>query len=69
MIPVSHAACQDWQSLLRNAISDPNILCQRLALQTAESSAIALACQNFPLRVPEPYLERIEIGNPRDPLL
>jgi len=69
MIPVSHAACQDWQSLLRTAISDPTVLCQRLALPAAESSAITLACQNFPLRVPEPYLERIETGNPQDPLL
>ncbi len=77
MIPVSHAACQaqnlpeaeDWQSILRSAISDPTVLCQRLALPTEQSDAIAQACRAFPLRVPEPYLQRIPPGNPQDPLL
>lgn len=77
MIPVSDAACQDhheppaedWQSLLQTAISDPATLCQRLLLSPDQAEAIQRACQSFPLRVPEPYLQRIEVGNPLDPLL
>ncbi len=78
MIPVSDAACQvqtthehddDWQSLLRSAISDPAVLCQRLSLSVDQSDAIFQACRDFPLRVPEPYLQRIESSNPTDPLL
>lgn len=69
MIPVSHAACQDWQSLLRDAISDPTALCQRLSLPAESASAIAQACATFPLRVPEPYLQRMQLGDPTDPLL
>lgn len=76
MIPVSPVACQDaatteirWQSILQQAVTDPAELCRRLALTPGDSAAIALACQRFPLRVPEPYLRRIEPGNPHDPLL
>lgn len=77
MIPVSPAACQvqntqdaeDWQSILQSAISDPIVLCQRLSLPAEQSDAITQACRTFPLRVPEPYLQRIERGNPQDPLL
>ncbi len=78
MIPVSDAACQvqtthehddDWQFILRTAISDPAVLCQRLSLSVDQSEAILQACRDFPLRVPEPYLQRIESRNPQDPLL
>lgn len=76
MIPVSVAACQEqepqqpsWQHLLRTAISDPELLCQRLALTPEDAESIHLTCRGFPLRVPEPYLQRIEVGNPQDPLL
>ena len=77
MIPVSTTACQDqnkcdpedWQSVLRAAINDPVTLCQRLSLPPEQANAIAQACCAFPLRVPEPYLQRIQPGNPQDPLL
>jgi EF-P beta-lysylation protein EpmB len=76
MIPVSTSACQDqrqtepgWQSILQHAVSDPMELCRRLALPLADQEAITAACQLFPLRVPEPYLARIEMGNASDPLL
>jgi EF-P beta-lysylation protein EpmB len=76
MIPVSSIACQgllatepSWQSVLQNAITDPAQLCQLLELPLTDQQAIIAACQSFPMRVPEPYLRRIERGNPRDPLL
>lgn len=76
MIPVSMIACQDqshaevsWQSILQHAVRDPFELCRRLALAPNDQAAIQAACQTFPLRVPESYLARMEMGNPRDPLL
>ncbi len=76
MIPVSAIVCQDisqpepdWQSLLQEAITDPQALCHYLELPESEHGALQDACSSFPLRVPRPYLSRIEKGNPRDPLL
>lgn len=76
MIPVSTITCQDqdqlepsWQSILQNAVNDPAELCRRLALSPIDQEAIEAACQLFPLRVPKPYLARMEVGNARDPLL
>jgi EF-P beta-lysylation protein EpmB len=76
MIPVSTIACQaqsqdesSWQSMLQNAITDPAELCRRLSLPFEDQQAIVAACQIFPLRVPEPYLARMEVSNANDPLL
>lgn len=53
-----------WKSALRNIITDPKILCQRLNLPDD------LISQNsFPLRVTESFLARMKKGNPQDPLL
>lgn len=57
-----------WQQHMKQAIRDPNSLAKHLNLP------IETICQNqsqsdFPLFVPLPYLSRIEIGNPQDPLL
>lgn len=76
MIPVSAIACQDitppehsWQTILRQAITDPAELCERLSIPFDDRQAINEACQQFTLRVPEPYLRRIQPGNAQDPLL
>jgi EF-P beta-lysylation protein EpmB len=76
MIPVSPATWQSdddepdsWQNQLRHAITDPATLCQHLQLPLKDQAVIELACQQFPLRVPFPYLSRIKPGNARDPLL
>ena len=76
MIPVSLLECQDttpatpsWQTLLQQAVRDPAQLCQRLGLNTVDSEHLVAVCQQFPLRVPEPYLSRIRPGDPHDPLL
>lgn len=76
MIPVSAIACQDtcapevtWQTILQQAVTDPVELCERLAIRPEDRPSLLAACEQFALRVPEPYLARIEPGNPRDPLL
>ena len=61
-------ACQinsDWQSILARAVCDPAKLCRRLGLST---EGVDLNT-DFPMQVPEPFLSRIEPGNPTDPLL
>ncbi len=60
---------QSWQQTLSQVIRDPVELFQRLELDPALLADAYQACQDFPLRVPQPYLDRIEKGNPHDPLL
>lgn len=76
MIPVSSDTWQSdtlheapWQTLLREVITDVDELCDRLAIPANRRQTILEACHAFPLRVPLPYLQRMEIGNPDDPLL
>ena len=71
MIHGSSAAVESvsWQNLLAQSITDPRILLSRLDLDPAMLDSAHAASADFPLRVPEPYLSRMQRGNPRDPLL
>ena len=60
---------QAWQKILAAAVTNPQALCRRLGLPDALADAMAPGHRFFPIRVPEPYLQRIEPGNPDDPLL
>ena len=65
MIPLTDASWQGrpWQWLLANAVSDTSELVSLLGLP------LQAVASPFPVRVPLPYLARIERGNPADPLL
>ena len=63
----SNGLCQEWQSLLRDNITDTAELCTILQLPLSIVSSEAVAIQ--PLNVTRDYLSRIESGNPTDPLL
>ncbi len=65
MIPLKPVSWQreTWQWHLANAVSDPAELATALGIDVANIDT------GFPLRVPLPYLARIESGNPKDPLL
>ncbi len=58
-----------WKKQLSSLVSDPVELCKLLELNGQDTSNLKQVCQQFPLRVPMPYLERMEKGNLRDPLL
>jgi len=58
-----------WQQLLSHTIDDPTELIRALDLPDELIGPAQAAAQGFPLRVPVPYLRRIEPGNPDDPLL
>ena len=58
-----------WQEELAASIRDPETLWQLLELDPKLLDAAYLAANDFPMRVPQPYLERIRKGDINDPLL
>lgn len=58
-----------WQQQLTEAITDPVVLCEILQLDKSIIANVQAAIAQFPLRVPQSFLSRIEKGNPNDPLL
>lgn len=60
---------QDWQSQLQGMIRDPEQLWQRLQLDPADRPDISAAIDQFPLRVTEAFVAKMQPGNWDDPLL
>lgn len=61
---------RSWQQLLSESVTTPEQLLRRLDLDPGQWLAGAERGHRlFPVRVPEPYLNRMARGNPRDPLL
>lgn len=58
-----------WQTELANAIREPAELLEYLNLSHSLLEGAVEASQTFALRVPRGYCQRIEKGNPNDPLL
>lgn len=61
---------RSWQQLLSESITSPDVLLERLGLSPERWLAGARAGHAlFPVRVPEPFLNRMRKADPRDPLL
>lgn len=58
-----------WRHSLAGAIRDPEVLFQRLRLAGRDADKLRAACGEFPLLVPESYVERMRVGDAGDPLL
>lgn len=58
-----------WQHLLSHTINSPKALLQRLELSESYLDGAIAGANEFPLKVPEPYLAKIKKGDPQDPLL
>ncbi len=58
---------QEWQSLLKSAIRSPHELLTLLDLQ--ELLPQVDSATEFAMRVPQPFWQRMQPGNPQDPLL
>lgn len=71
MIPQSNAAVifADWQQELANAISDPAELLRRLGLEQQLVTLDAALLKQFPLRVTQSYLNKMQFADAADPLL
>ncbi len=59
----------DWQSELRNVITSRSELLEILGLSTGDVGCSSGACEDFPLKVPRSFVQRMRPGDPRDPLL
>ena len=58
-----------WQTAMTNAVTRPEILLDLLSLDTALLAPAQKAAKLFGLRVPHSFIQRMEKGNPQDPLL
>lgn len=58
-----------WQESLASAIRDPDELCDILGLPDSFREPARKASKSFPLIVPRSFVQRMEFGNPADPLL
>ncbi len=69
--PVENRSTHHWQRELACAVRTRSALLQRLQLPEASGSpgAADAAAADFPVLVPESYLQRMQPGNPLDPLL
>ncbi|OOF85351.1 EF-P beta-lysylation protein EpmB [Rodentibacter ratti] len=59
---------QNWLTILKNAISDPQVLLKTLDLPEKNFEQALNARKLFALRVPQPFIAKMEKGNPNDPL-
>ncbi|SEG49335.1 EF-P beta-lysylation protein EpmB [Vibrio hangzhouensis] len=60
---------QNWLKQLSNAISDPHELLAQLQIDATPWENGLKARRLFPMRVPQSFVDRMEKGNPFDPLL
>lgn len=60
---------QNWLKQLANAISDPSELLSLLEIDPIPWQKGFAARELFPMRVPMSFVDRMEKGNPNDPLL
>jgi EF-P beta-lysylation protein EpmB len=58
-----------WQQEMANLVNNVAELCELLQLDPATLGLLTDADTNFPLRVPRGFVNRMEKGNPSDPLL
>lgn len=58
-----------WKQELREAVTSVAKLLELLHLDKHPQAALALANSTFPVRVPMPFIRRMEVGNFDDPLL
>ena len=57
-----------WQQILSQSVTRPEQLLERLGLPVERWLDAAQAGHKlFPIRVPEPFIERMQPGNPDDP--
>jgi len=68
-IPAQQLSKLSWQQQLSHAITDPAQLLQKLKLTTEDFDNYLSATQQFSLKIPHAYANKIQVGNPHDPLL
>ncbi len=71
IIPVSDPNCQvkSWKNLLKSAIKDPIQLLSEIGLEPTDLNFPIAENTGFAVRVPQPFIDKMQLGNPQDPLL
>ncbi|MDG1694044.1 MAG: EF-P beta-lysylation protein EpmB [Porticoccaceae bacterium] len=59
----------DWKAELSHCVSSIDELLNQLGLNADDLSANEQAAIDFPIKVPQPFVQLMEYGNPNDPLL
>ncbi|WP_044469886.1 EF-P beta-lysylation protein EpmB [Mannheimia massilioguelmaensis] len=59
---------ENWLEILANSISDPKVLLEKLNLPIEKFEKDIAARKLFAMRVPMPFVEKMEKGNMHDPL-
>jgi EF-P beta-lysylation protein EpmB len=59
----------DWKAELSNCVSSIDELLNQLGLKPEDLKATEQAASKFPIKVPQPFVQLMEYGNPNDPLL
>jgi EF-P beta-lysylation protein EpmB len=59
----------DWKAELSHCVSSIDELLTQLGLNADDLSANEQAAIDFPIKVPQPFVQLMEYGNPNDPLL
>lgn len=60
---------QSWNKVLAGATKDVKSLLTQLEIPVTELNQRQQACLDFPLLVPQPFIDKMEKGNANDPLL
>ena len=58
-----------WKAELSNCVSSIDELLNQLGLKPEDLNATEQAASKFPIKVPQPFVQLMEYGNPNDPLL
>lgn len=59
----------DWKVELSQCVSSIDELLDQLGLNAEDLTASEQAANDFPIKVPQPFVQLMEYGNPNDPLL
>ena len=59
----------DWRTQLRDAVRHPEELLQLLELSSHDVALSDAACREFAMKVPHAFVDRMQPGDPNDPLL
>lgn len=59
----------DWKVELSQCVSSIDELLDQLGLNAEDLTASEQAASDFPIKVPQPFVQLMEYGNPNDPLL
>lgn len=69
LITLKPAQRESWQQVLAESLSKPADLLAYLALKPEDLGYSLDAKNPFDMRVPRPFMQRMQKGNPKDPLL